>query len=431
MSDAAEADPPGSSGSSSEPDVLVVGGGVAGLWCAYFLRAAGLSVTVLDQAPIGDPAACSSGNTGFLGAGGVPLAGPGALRAGLRSLRHPDDRLALPPTLDTGRLRWLRQFSRAGAPEQVRRSAGGMLALKRRSWQLMAELPVTGFTAGGMLHAYRTQAGFDRACQGVEQLVASGVPIRVLAAGELAELEPDVEFAIAGALYNPDAGFFDAPAFSLDLARTLAGQGVEIRPRAAVTGVRVIAGRVSEVHAGGESIRPAELVLAAGSWTSGLGGRLGLNLPVQPVKGYAITAKVAAAVPRHQVLLSEGTVAVRPLDGGVRFAGDLALAGLDSSVDRRRVQRMLAAVRAYLPGLQVGEPDDIWVGFRPCTPDSLPLLGRVPGLENVTVAAGHGHNGMSLAPAAGEFVAQLLTDQDVAMDASLFAVDRFSPRRSR
>src|SRR3954468_20428648 len=82
----------------AEPDVLVIGGGIAGLWCGYFLRRAGLGVTVLDRAPVGDPAACSSGNTGFLGAGAVPLAEPGAFRKGLRSLLWPDDRLAIRPT---------------------------------------------------------------------------------------------------------------------------------------------------------------------------------------------------------------------------------------------------------------------------------------------------------------------------------------------
>ena len=239
-------------------------------------------------------------------------------------------------------------------------------------------------------------------------------------------LEPDVEFAIAGALFNPDAGFFDAPDFSRNLAAMLAGRGMDIRPQAAVTEVRMAAGRVREVHTADGSIRPTELVLAAGSWTSRLAGQLGLDLPVQPVKGYAVTVKAPDAAPRHPILLSEGTIAVRPLDGQLRFAGDLALAGMDTSIDRRRVDRMLAGVRAYLPALELTEPDDIWVGLRPCTPDSLPLLGRVPGLANVTVAAGHGHNGMSLAPAAGEFVAQLLTDQDVAMDASLFEVGRFS-----
>jgi len=184
------------------------------------------------------------------------------------------------------------------------------------------------------------------------------------------------------------------------------------------------------VHTSTGSIRPAELVLAAGSWTPGVAALLGLDLPVQPVKGYAITVPAPAGAPRHPVLLSEGTVAVRPLAGQLRFAGDLALAGMDTSVDRRRVDRMLATVRAHLPALAVPEPE-VWVGFRPCTPDSLPLLGRAPGLANVTVATGHGHNGMSLAPAAGEFVAQLLTDQDVAMDATLFEVGRFSGRSPR
>ncbi|MBV9823187.1 MAG: FAD-dependent oxidoreductase, partial [Actinobacteria bacterium] len=246
MSDASSAT--ASTSGSDRPDVLVVGGGVAGLWCGYFLRSAGLTVTVLDQAAIGDPAACSSGNTGFLGAGGVPLAGPGALRDGFRSVLRPDDRLSLPPTLDADRLRWLEKFRRAGAPEQVRRSTTGMLALKRRSWQLLAGLPVDGFTASGMVHAYRTRDGFEKARQGMGKLVAAGIPIRELSAAELAELEPGVELAVAGALYNPDAGYFAAPEISLALAAKLAELGAEVRPHSAVTGVTRSGGRVSAVH---------------------------------------------------------------------------------------------------------------------------------------------------------------------------------------
>ena len=90
---------------------------------------------------------------------------------------------------------------------------------------------------------------------------------------------------------------------------------------------------------------------------------------------------------------------------------------------------MLATVRAHLPALELAEPVDVWTGFRPCTPDSLPLLGRAPGYSNVTIAAGHGHNGMALAPAAAELITQLLTNQDVAVDASLFDVNRFAGHR--
>jgi D-amino-acid dehydrogenase len=414
----------------TEPDALVIGGGIAGLWCGYFLRRAGLRVTVLDRAAVGDPAACSSGNTGFLGAGGVPLAGPGAIRKGLRSLLWPDDRLALTPAaLAADRLRWLRQFRQAGSEQQVRRSVTGMLALKRRSWELVGQSPAAGFTAGGMLHAYRSEQGFARACKGLPRLVESGVPMRMLEPAELRELEPDAEFDIAGALYNPDAGFFAAPEFSRILAGLLTELGGVILPGQSVTGFRTAAGAVTEVRTDTGSIRPGEVVIAAGAWSAPLASLLDLDLPVQPVKGYTITVKTPANAPRHPVLLSEGTVAMRPLGDRLRFGGDLMLAGLDWTIVQRRVDRMLATVRAHLPALELAEPLDVWTGFRPCTPDSLPLLGRAPGYSNVTIAAGHGHNGMALAPAAAEFIAQLLTNQDVAVDASLFDVNRFAGSR--
>jgi len=422
----------------TEPDVLIIGAGIAGLWCGYFLNRAGLRVTVLDRSPIGDPGASSSGNTGFLGTGGLPLAGPGALSAGLRSLLRPDDRLALPPTWQLDRLRWLWQFHRAGSQRQAVRSMAGMLALKRRSWQLMRELALPGFTASGMLHLYRTEEGFARARNGLPRLLESGVPMRELDDGQLRELEPDTEFAVAGALFNPDAGYFAAPEFSNLLARALTEAGATVMPGVTVTGFRTSAGSITEVGSSAGGFRPAEVLLAAGSWSGRLARLLELDLPVQPVKGYTITVKAPADAPRHPVLLAEDMVAVRPFGDRLRFGGDLSLAGWHPTVSRRRVNRMLAGVRAHLPALNWTE-QEVWTGFRPCTPDSLPLLGQAPGYRNLTIATGHGHNGMALAPAAGELVTQLLLDQHGIpahhggiMDASFFDVGRYvTGRRAR
>jgi D-amino-acid dehydrogenase len=421
-------------GDPTEPDVLIIGAGIAGLWCGYFLGRAGLRVTVLDRSAVGDPAASSSGNTGFLGTGGLPLAGPGALAAGLRSLLRPDDRLALPPTLRPDRLRWLREFHRAGSPQQSARSTAGLLGLKRRSWQLMGELAVPGFTPSGMLHVYRTEQGFAQARSGLPRLIESGVPMQELDADRLRELEPDVDFAVAGALFNPDAGYFAAPEFSGELARLLTEAGATILPGATVTGFRQLAGSITEVRSSAGVFRPAEVLLAAGSWSGRLARLLELDLPVQPVKGYTVTVRSQAFAPRHPVLLAEGMVAVRPHGDRLRFGGDLSLAGWRPAVSRRRVDRMLGTVRAHLPKLEWTE-QQVWTGFRPCTPDSLPLLGRAPGYANLTIATGHGHNGMALAPAAGELVARLLTngqpptDHGGMMDASLFDVHRYASNR--
>lgn len=416
--------------------MLVIGGGVAGLFCAYFLRLAGHSVTVVEQAAVGDPAGCSSGNTGFVANGGVPLAGPGVLRHGVRSVLRPDDRLALPPTLDRDRLRWARQLRRAGGEQQVRQSAAAMMELKRRSLQILRELgeqaePCPAFTPTGVVQAYRSADGFDRACRALPQAVANGVRLRVLEPAELRSLEPDVEFDIAGALYNEGGGFVRVPDFLLQLARTLTGMGVELVQNCPVLSFEVSGRTVARVRTGAGELRPREVVVAAGSWSAALVRLFGLRLELQPVRGYTVTVRRPANSPRGPVLLVEGTVAVRPAGDELRFGGDLTLAGMNRSIARRRVERMLRTVRAHLPALEPTETLQVWAGLRPCTPDSLPFLGRAPGYDNVTVAAGHGHNGMGLAPAGGQLIAQLLQGSPPAMDTAPFRLDRYpggSPR---
>ncbi|HEV2888009.1 MAG TPA: FAD-dependent oxidoreductase, partial [Jatrophihabitans sp.] len=381
-----------------EPAVLVIGGGVAGLWCAYFLRLAGHTVTVLDRNAVGDPVACSYGNTGFVANGGVPLAGPAVLRQGLWSVLRPDDRLALPPTLDRRRLHWLWQLYLAGRPEQVQRSAASMMEFKRRSLEILHELRVSDqphpdFTATGVVQAYKSADGFARARRALPRAVASGIRLRVLEPDELRALEPDTEFDIAGALYNEGGGFLRVPDFVVSMARTLAGMGVEMVEGCTIDGFEVSGRTVTGLRTSLGDFRPREIVVAAGSWSAMLARMLDVDLELQPVRGYTITVRRPDNGPRGLVLLVEGTVAVRPFHDQLRYGGDMVLAGMNTSIARRRVARVLRTVHAHLPAMQRTETVQVWAGLRPCTPDSLPFIGRAPAYDNVTVAAGHGHNG--------------------------------------
>lgn len=414
----------------------MIGGGVAGLFCAYFLRRAGHSVTVVEQAVVGDLVACSSGNTGFVAHGGVPLAGPTALRDGLRSVLRPDDRLALPPTLDRNRLRWIAQLRRAGSAEQVAGSAAVMREMKRRSLEILDELgaadgPEPSFTPAGVVQAYKSAEGFARACQALPAAVANGVRLRVLELAELRVLEPDVEFNIAGALYNEGGGFLHAPGFLQSLARTLTGLGVHVVENCAVTGFQTSGRTVAAVTTNAGEFRPREVVVAAGSWSAALARLLSIELDLQPVRGYTITVRRPDNAPRGPVLLAEGTVAVRPLGDELRFGADMTLAGASRSISRRRIQRIQRTVRAHLPALERTPTLRVWAGLRPCTPDSLPFLGRASAYGNVLVAAGHGHNGMGLAPAGGQLIAQILEGSPPVMDVAPFRLDRYTAGGSR
>jgi D-amino-acid dehydrogenase len=323
------------------------------------------------------------------------------------------------------------QLHRAGAAEQVQRSAALMMEFKRRSLEILHQLRVSDqphpdFVPTGVVQAYKTAEAFARGSAWRARAVASGIRLRVLEPDELRTLEPDTEFDIAGALYNEGGGFLRVPNFVVSLAQTLTEMGVDLVEDCTVEGFELSGRTAVGVRTNLGSFRPREIVVAAGSWSTTLARLLDLELQLQPVRGYTITVRRPDNGPHGLVLLVEGTVAVRPFGDQLRYGGDMVLSGMDTSISRRRVDRVLRTVHAHLPALERTELLQVWAGLRPCTPDSLPFIGRVPAYDNVTVATGHGHNGMGLTPVGGLLIAQLLEGSTPAMDLAPFRLDRYS-----
>lgn len=405
-----------------DPDVLVIGGGVVGLFSAYYLRLAGSSVAVVERGQVGGPQSCSYGNNGFVGThGAAPLAEPGVVAQGLRWLLNPESPLYIKPRWDGELLRWLWYFRRACNDRDAAASFGVLVEMKKRSLAILRELCASGslastFTARGMVLAFKTPQAFEKACRSVPQAVAHGVPLRILGSGELRALEPDVDFDICGALYNEEGAYLHTPGFVVEFVRMLRGLGVEIHEQAEVVGFEVADRSVEQVRTTRGDFRPGEVVIAAGSWSAECARKLDVGLVLQPAKGYSITVKTPRNAPRLPLLLSEGRVALTPLGDRLRFGGTLELSGMDSAVSRRRVEGILRTVQAYLPRLESTDTLEIWSGLRPCTPDGLPFIGRAEPYRNLSIACGHGHIGMGLAPAGGRLVAQIVAGEQADMD---------------
>ncbi len=405
-----------------DPDVLVIGGGVAGLFCAYHLRRAGGTVAVVESGAVGGPQSCSAGNTGFVGThGAAPLAGPGLFRTMLR----PGGPLYVRPRADRDLLRWLWHFRRAAA-------VGGafpvLLELKQRSIEILRELCASGglagtFAAPGMIVAYRDPREFDAARAAMPRAVSRGVPLRALDPREVAELEPDVELDICGAIYNEDGAYLRIPDFVEAFAGTLRESGVDIHPHTEVAGVEVAGRELRRVRTSRGEFRPGQVVLAAGAWSAGLARTLGVELMLQPLKGYAVT--VEAATPRRPVTLGEAAMAVAPTGGSLRIGGVRQLVGMDRTSSAARVDAMLRTVGRYLPHVRDAAPAAVWSGLRPCTPDSVPFIGRAGRYDNLYIACGHGHIGMGLAPAGGRLLAQLVAGERPDVDPAPFRVGRY------
>ena len=170
-----------------------------------------------------------------------------------------------------------------------------------------------------------------------------------------------------------------------------------------------------------------EVVLASGSWTPLLARELGIKAPIQAAKGYSVTFRRPEGIPEVPFICGEGRVAVTPMGDTIRFAGTLELAGIDLSINQRRVDAVSRAPAAYVSEVDTRDMErlEVWAGLRPLTPDGLSLLGRSPHYDNLTLAAGHAMIGMSSGPASARLVTQVITGEEPFMDMSPMDPARF------
>ena len=412
-------------------DVLVVGAGVIGVCSAWYLQQAGARVVLIDQGQVCSGA--SYGNAGLIvPSHSVPLAEPAALAHGLRWLLRRDSPFYIKPRLDADLARWLWRFRRAATPARVAQAIPLLHDLHMASRALYAGFAAAGLDFGygecGRLLVCDTAAGMAAAVAEGHHMRSTGLLVDELDADAVGRALGGLSVAcVGGVRYQQDA-HLDPARFVRHLARRAQEAGVEIIESAEVLHIDSRSRAVTVVDTTRGAFRPGQLVLAAGSWSSPLAAGLRLDLPIQPAKGYSIEIEAPVDTPAMPFMLTEAKVAVTPLgQGRLRFAGTLELAGLDLSINRRRVDAIMQAVPRYLPTwnparMQVHE---VWRGLRPCTPDGLAILGRPRAWDNVVLAAGHAMIGMSLGPVTGQLVGQIVEGQAPAFDLRLLDPDRF------
>lgn len=411
-------------------EVLVVGGGVAGVCAAHALAQRGRAVVLLEK---GDICAGSSyGNAGLIvPSHSVPLAEPGAIAQGMRWLFNPESPFYIKWRWDRELWSWLWQFRRAATHERVRAAMPVLRDMHLESLRLFGEFARDidfEFGQRGRLLLCRTERGLEAVGKEAALMRAIGLEAEVLDAAEVHALEGQVEFNCVGAAYYEGDAHVQPAHFVRALAARASELGAQVCSGTEVLSIEGSSGHIERVRTTRGDYAAAQVVLAGGAWSPQIAESLALALPIQAAKGYSVGVDRPAACPQIPFMLTEAKVAVTPLEAQVRFAGTLEMAGLDFAVNRRRVDAMLRAVTDYVPAwtadaLKIRE---IWRGLRPCSPDGLPFLGRSQRWDNLVVAAGHGMCGLSLGPVTGEIVAQLVVGDETGFDLNLCRVERFS-----
>jgi D-amino-acid dehydrogenase len=410
-------------------DVLVLGAGMVGVSAAVHLQKRGRDVILIDRhEQAGEET--SFGNAGLIESASVfPYMFPRdfgqILRYAMNSMPEVRYELADLPAF----LPWLARYYLASSPKRALHSAMAELPLIRRSLieheALMAEAEVPELLRRtGWLKLFRSDATLANAVADFERAKQYGVAGEVLDRKAIAAREPNLSGEFAGAVYFPAPGFIPDPGglakayaalFKRKGGRFMTGDAKSLEQR---SGGWRVAGPSGTAVA-------REVVVALGPWSDLVFGPLGYPIPLGVKRGYHLhLAPRGNAVLHHPVLDADLGYLLAPMNRGIRLTTGVEFARRDRPPTPIQLKRALPRAHALFP---LGDPVDAkpWMGARPCLPDMLPVIGRGARHPGLWFDFGHQHHGLTLGPASGRLLAEMMTGETPFADARPFAAERF------
>lgn len=365
-------------------DVIIVGGGVIGLTTAHFLAREGASVVLLEQGKTGAEAS-------WAGAGILPP-------SDLDHATHPLDRLrAL-----SGRL-----FPSLSAELKDRTGIDN------------------GFVRCGGLELLDRPPSTSRADHAdFDEWYGPGIPTQTLNRDELTQLEPALAPDIAAAIHLPTMAQLRNPRHLQALrAGCLHTNRVRIREEAPVSEIILERGRLKGIRVRDEVLSGDAVVVAAGAWTDRLLGPLGIRLNIQPVRGQIALLNPGRML-FQRILLCGSRYLVPRQDGRVLIGSTEEDAGFDKSTTEEGIRGLLDLGTRLVPALGDAPVEKTWAGLRPGSPDGMPFLGSVPGIDNLHVGAGHFRAGIQLSPGTALLLKERILGQPLSMPLDAFRLNR-------
>jgi D-amino-acid dehydrogenase len=411
---------------------IVIGGGIVGLSSALYLRQSGWDVTVVEKGDFADN--CSYGNAGYVCPSHfVPLATPGIVKQGLKWMWNNTSPFYVQPRLDFGLLDWGLKFMKSATPEKVKAAAvplRDIALISQQAYESWRSLP--GFDMAyehkGLLEYFQTAEKEEHAHHFCEDAVKLGLDATMLTAQQVQDMEPQTQVLVKGALYfKCDAHLYPAKLMQ-SLLHYLPSIGVQLMAGHTVTGFTRNQGKITHVVTHKGSLEADTVILASGSWSRELAAQLNIQLPLVGGRGYSVTLENSPYQMNYPAVLMEGRVALTPMDGNkMRFGGTMEITSLNQPPRMSRVRGILDAVKRYLPDFDIPMPtqDQVWFGYRPCSADGLPYIGRSTKFSNLIFATGHAMVGLSLGAGTGQLVAEIANEKQPSMNLQPFHPHRF------
>ncbi len=407
--------------------IAVIGAGIVGVSSAEWLRRDGHDVTLIDRQEPGE--GTSYGNGGILAACAVvPIPAPGLHAKAVGMLMHRDGPLFMRWSYLPKLLPWLRSYLSMGTLQGVEKTVtalGHLLVDTVEQHQALAQgTPAEKWiSSGDYLYLYRQPAEFDRDSLGWRLRREQGISGEPVDRAGLKALDPAIGGAYQFGFKMPNHGHVRDPGrYVKDLSRWFTDQGGHFL-RAEVRDIRPGESGCA-VTVDGETVLVDKVVLACGVWSTKLAQALGHRTKMESERGYHVEYVNPSVMPAFPYMLSDKKVVVTPMDGRLRIAGLAEYGGLDAPASDKPTRLIDRAAKVLYPGLRFDERLE-WMGQRPSTVDSLPLLGPSPQHRSVYFAFGHQHIGLTAGPKSGRIIADLIAGRTTNFDLCPYAVGRF------
>jgi D-amino-acid dehydrogenase len=411
-------------------DVLIIGGGVIGLASAYYLAKAGKSVRLVEQDRIG--AGASSGNCGLIFTSHlIPLCAPGTIQQEIKRMFRRTSPLYVSFALDIKRLNWFLNFAKKcksehmahaiPAREKILQSSKSLFETLFRKEQLECD-----WEERGVLLVFKTQSEMQKYSHANNYLKPFGLDAVPLVGDELFSFEPALQKNVYGAWFHKTDGHLRPDRLMQTWKHLLQKMGAAIEENCRLEALVSEQNRIFKAKTTRGDYTADEYVLTIGAWTPQITQALGLNIPIQPGKGYSITMERPAVCPKIPCYFYEKSVVATPWKSGFRLGGTMEFSGFNSDILAGRIQNLASAAKEYL-NAPIGQPIiEEWVGMRPMVYDDLPIIGRGPNHRNLVIATGHGMSGISMATGTGKLVSEIIRGCEPHIDPTAFDVNRFN-----
>ncbi|ANH59290.1 NAD(P)/FAD-dependent oxidoreductase [Dokdonia donghaensis] len=409
--------------------IIIIGGGIVGVSCAYFLHKAGHQVTIIDQSKMSDGA--SYVNAGYMSPSHlIPLAAPGVMKQGVKWMFNKKSPLYIKPRLNADFLKWSLAFNRSCNQNHVHRSIPVMRDMAVMGRDLYHQIKKEeGFSfhieKKGLLMLCQTEKALHHEDELVQIASKEGLQAKTITAQEVQKMMPETALDVVGASYFECDHHSTPGEFMEEIKSYLLREGVVIRQKEKVLDITTAGSKVISLHTDKEVLTADEFVLAAGSWTSTLSRKLNINLLLQAGKGYRIQTKTPTGI-TYPAILAEAKVAITPMNGFTRFAGTMEIAGINHTINKTRVEAIAQGVNKYFPKVRITsqEKEAAACGLRPVSADGMPYIGKSAKCDNLTIATGHAMMGWTLGPSTGKLVQEIIDNKTSSVTLDMLHPDR-------